>query len=321
MSIECLDSRFSTTRRLIRGSAEISAYRAHLPHGATSRTGGLRTKGLVKSKTDKPLITVVTVVFNSESAIEETILSVIGQTYDNIEYIVVDGGSADRTIEVIKQYEHAIDFWISEPDRGIYDAMNKGIELSSGDWLSFMNAQDQFLTEGSVETLVEHHIRLREDTHRFFYSDVVLAHATSNGGKRFQYYKCDHNRKIINHQASVYLKALHATHGPYLVSKGVTISDYLFFSLINPAHFAKVEQPIARYDVTGVSQSRTAVEQKFIVDYLISGLSRPRFIVYFLFYFYYRGIKSSIGRFRAAYLQGVSASKDLLKRYFDVWPS
>lgn len=123
--------------------------------------GGLRKKGYFKkpipsnlgSVADssvtlppdlKPLISIVTIVFNGKEFLEETILSVINQTYDNIEYIVIDGGSRDGTLEIIKKYEHAIDYWVSENDGGIYDAMNKGINLATGNWINFMNSGDCF---------------------------------------------------------------------------------------------------------------------------------------------------------------------------------
>jgi glycosyltransferase involved in cell wall biosynthesis len=110
--------------------------------------GGLRTQGYFKrSLPDKPLITVITVVYNGVAHLEETILSVIGQTYDNVEYIIIDGGSTDGTLDIIRRYEHAIDYWVSEKDGGIYDAMNKGIDLTTGDWINFMNGGDRFYTE------------------------------------------------------------------------------------------------------------------------------------------------------------------------------
>lgn len=92
----------------------------------------------------KPLITVVTVVYNAEQLLEETILSVINQTYENIEYIIIDGGSSDDTLDIIKKYDHAIDYWVSEKDKGIYDAMNKAIMLSLGRYICFLNAGDTY---------------------------------------------------------------------------------------------------------------------------------------------------------------------------------
>jgi glycosyltransferase involved in cell wall biosynthesis len=92
-----------------------------------------------------PLITVVTVVLNDCKNLEETMLSVIEQSYKKIEYIVIDGGSVDGTVEIIKKYEHLLDYWVSEPDSGIYDAMNKGIDHSNGEWISFMNSGDRYI--------------------------------------------------------------------------------------------------------------------------------------------------------------------------------
>ena len=99
-------------------------------------------------------ITVVTVVFNCVDSIEDTLLSVINQSHPGIEYIVVDGGSTDGTLQIIQKYDKHIDVWISERDKGIYNAMNKGIDRSSGDWIIFMNAGDRFNTACTVKNIV-----------------------------------------------------------------------------------------------------------------------------------------------------------------------
>lgn len=92
----------------------------------------------------QPLISVVTVVYNAERIIEETIKSILSQEYDNMEFIVVNGNSTDGTNAIIEKYHNRISCYINEPDHGIYDAMNKGIKASTGDWLCFINAGDVF---------------------------------------------------------------------------------------------------------------------------------------------------------------------------------
>lgn len=89
-------------------------------------------------------ISVITVCYNAVDTLEKTIQSVLEQTYHNIEYIIIDGGSTDGTVEIIHRYVDYLAYWVSEPDRGIYDAMNKGIERATGEWVNFMNAGDYF---------------------------------------------------------------------------------------------------------------------------------------------------------------------------------
>lgn len=102
----------------------------------------------------QPTVSIVTVVFNGEKYLEQTIQSVIGQTYSNVEYIIIDGQSQDSTLEIIKKYENQIDFWSSEPDEGIYDAMNKGLEKATGDIIAFLNADDWYELD-TIESIVD----------------------------------------------------------------------------------------------------------------------------------------------------------------------
>lgn len=118
--------------------------------------GGLRTQGKFKrSMPGKPLVSILTVVFNGAQYLEQTIRSVLTQDYDNIEFIVIDGGSTDGTQEVIRNYAHAIDYWVSEPDHGISDAFNKAVLLSSGDYLNFQGAGDLLVAKDVVSRMME----------------------------------------------------------------------------------------------------------------------------------------------------------------------
>jgi glycosyltransferase involved in cell wall biosynthesis len=104
-------------------------------------------------------ISIITVCYNSATTIEKTILSVTNQTYKNIEYIIVDGNSKDSTIEIIKRNEDKISKWISEPDKGLYEAMNKGIKMATGDIVGILNSDDTFNSNTVVEEIVDFHKR------------------------------------------------------------------------------------------------------------------------------------------------------------------
>ncbi len=103
----------------------------------------------------QPLFSVITVTYNAASLLEETIRSVLNQTYPCIEYIVIDGGSKDGTVNIIERYASGIAYWISEPDKGIYDAMNKGLNHATGDYVWFINAGDTLHTLDTVRQIVE----------------------------------------------------------------------------------------------------------------------------------------------------------------------
>jgi glycosyltransferase involved in cell wall biosynthesis len=110
--------------------------------------GGLRIHNkFKKSRKNEPLITIITIVMNNEKFIEETINSVLNQKYKNIEYLIIDGGSTDNTLNIIKKYESNIDYIVSESDQGLYDAVNKGLILSKGDLIGIVNSDDLLLPD------------------------------------------------------------------------------------------------------------------------------------------------------------------------------
>ena len=122
--------------------------------GKAESKGGSRIKGVKKILTQgKPLVTVITVVFNGAATLEHTIRSVIEQTYDNVEYIIIDGGSTDATLDIIRKYEGSIDYWLSEKDEGVYDAMNKGIALARGEYIGMLTADDFFSNPSALQII------------------------------------------------------------------------------------------------------------------------------------------------------------------------
>jgi len=178
-NIICLDDKYSTTRLLTKEkpkmtnkSEDIFEFVLLLQEDEDRKgEGGLRTQGYFKkSYDDKPLISIVTVVYNGKEYLEETIQSLISQTYDNVEYIIIDGGSTDGTIDIIKKYEDQIDYWVSESDRGIYDAMNKGIILCSGEIIGLVNADD-YIYKNTLKVVVETIESFQVD---FVYADLDI---------------------------------------------------------------------------------------------------------------------------------------------------
>lgn len=122
-----------------------------------------------------PLISIITVCYNSEKFITDTIESVLSQTYKKYEYIIIDGGSTDGTIEIIQNYKEYINNWINEPDKGIYDAMNKGAGLAQGEWIMFLNSGDRFYKNNTLENVFcKHNYQDRAD---FIYGDCKITYS------------------------------------------------------------------------------------------------------------------------------------------------
>ena len=117
----------------------------------------------------KPKISVITVVYNNAEGIESTIKSVIGQTHQDLEYIVIDGGSTDGTLVILNKYKENIHTLISEPDKGIYDAMNKGLAVSTGDYVLFMNSADELYTDDVIESIFK-----KKTVSDIYYGETML---------------------------------------------------------------------------------------------------------------------------------------------------
>lgn len=120
-----------------------------------------------------PKFSIITVTYNAGKALEDTIQSVITQTYKNVEYIIVDGKSTDSTMDIVNRYREHIHTIVSEPDKGLYDAMNKGIDLATGDYLCFLNAGDE-LHEDDTLQLIVHSLNGEKELPDVIYGETAI---------------------------------------------------------------------------------------------------------------------------------------------------
>ncbi len=211
-------------------------------------------------------ITVITICYNAEKEIERTMKSVLEQTFEDYEYIIVDGKSTDKTMEIAKRvlpdYPGKDVKIISEPDKGIYDAMNKGLKQASGEWVCMMNAGDCFASDNVLSEVFSSPI---DKNISFLYSDL---YKMTSYGKIFQVnMTCDEHTRRLVHQCIIYRKKLHNEYGYYAVTPKLIVSDYLFFLQIPLEKIRKVDTPIAIYEGSGISESGTwCKKQCFCAD-------------------------------------------------------
>jgi glycosyltransferase involved in cell wall biosynthesis len=213
-----------------------------------------------------PLISIITVVYNGVSILEPTILSVINQTYKNIEYIIIDGGSTDGTVDIIKNYEDRLAYWISETDKGIYDAMNKGIDKATGIWINFMNSGDCFCDIYVLDAIFS--INIYENIN-FLYSDYYVY----NQKNKLRKYETSREKGLLFHQSIIYKKDLHNVYGYYLSTPKYIVSDYLFFMLVPKHQMLKITVPISVSSPAGISSGRWCYYQKTCLDYFFNDIS------------------------------------------------
>lgn len=214
-------------------------------------------------------VSIITVCLNSEKTIEITIKSVIDQTYPNIEYIIIDGGSTDKTVDVIKKYENRIAKWISEPDNGIYDAMNEGIVHSTGDILYFLNAGDYLYNNRIIEKIVD---RFADDSIVAVYGnvEVVNDHKKKN---IIRGCKVTHNNLLYRrlcHQALFVRRFLFDEVGLFSPSFKLSADHEFIVKSIKkyPDDFRYINEIIAKYSDGGMSckmMEKTKIEDLKII--------------------------------------------------------
>lgn len=194
-------------------------------------------------------ISVITVCYNAVNEIEKTILSVLNQTYNNIEYIIIDGGSSDGTVDIIKKYADRLAYWLSESDKGIYDAMNKGIRVATGDYINFMNAGDRFANSKVIERILSNQISffdviygnwiVSEKTYDFVRAPIPL--------KKLKYGSC------LCHQAT-FTKTCVLKKRPYCNEYKIAADyEYICYLDYNNFSFHYYDDVICIYSADGVS--------------------------------------------------------------------
>jgi len=199
-----------------------------------------------------PLVSIITVVYNGKSYLERTIESVLSQNYPNLEYIIVDGNSNDGTIELIKTFGDRIR-WISEPDKGIYDAMNKGISMASGVWVNFLNGGDYFFDSNVVSTVF---VQKKNQDIDFIYGDSI--NKADNFTRYIEARKISlatlHSGLGVCHQSMFVRKAIIPNYDLQYRFKAEYNWVIDIFEKIPQDHIQHVEIPVVYYALGGFSE-------------------------------------------------------------------
>ena len=206
-------------------------------------------------------LSIITVVYNNKLGLNKTLKSVYCQTYDDFEYIVIDGGSTDGSVELANSFVDSIDYYVSEKDNGIYDAMNKGLSVARGEWVSFMNSGDVFADCDVLSKVFSDNLDAD-----FVYSDVFFL----RGGL----FVCSKLKRRIVHQSLLYKRSMHTVYGNYIVYPGFTCADYFFFQCASKARWVKTNTVIAVYDDSGVSTSLAHFKQRIAIDIALGSVNR-----------------------------------------------
>lgn len=219
----------------------------------------------------QPLVSVITVVYNSVNTIEQTILSVINQTYSNIEYIIVDGGSTDGTLDIIRKYEDKIAYWVSESDKGIYDAMNKGISFATGRLIGIINSDDWYELY-TVEEVVKAYV----DDSSVIYGLMRYIKDEEVSGVYTAYPKSI-SQKMIPHPTCFVPKAIYDRYGTYDLSYHSCADYHLILRLYKAGvNFITLEVILANFRLGGFSSNIKSLKESFNMRYKMGTISNSQ---------------------------------------------
>lgn len=233
--------------------------------------GGSRGRNHVRPmRTDgRPLVSVITVVRCGAASIERTIRSVLTQRYDRVEYIIVDGGSTDETVDIIRRFDARIDYWISEPDGGVYDAMNKGIASSRGAIIGILNSDDYYL-DGAIEQIVALATNRPDAEILYGYALAGLAAPPTALGRRHHPLRVhDFCRSMpVPHPAMFVKRTCYERHGLYRTTLRIAADyDLILRNFEAGVRFAQLDMPLVVVAPGGVSRREAllALEEEAIV--------------------------------------------------------
>ena len=206
-------------------------------------------------------VSIITVCLNSEKTIRDTIASVLSQDFPNIEYIIIDGGSKDKTLSIVHEYEDRIEKIINEPDEGLYDAMNKGINIASGEVIGILNSDDFFENDNIINVVVN--AFEKNPTVDLVFGDLVYVRP-DNLNQIVRYYSSLNFRSwkprfgwIPPHPSTFMKRSVYEKFGVYNVSFKIA-ADYEFFVRVLQVHklsFYQIPKVLVRMRVGGVSTS------------------------------------------------------------------
>lgn len=212
-------------------------------------------------------MSVITVVYNAAETIERTIKSVLSQNYRDLEYVIIDGGSTDGTLEIIDRYKDWLGYFVSEPDNGIYDAMNKGIRACTGDVISILNSDDYFVDENVLKIIADAY---KDDDVDIVYGDALFMNY-QNSGK--DYIFCEYETledlwwcMSIPHPATFVKKSVYDEYGLFDESYRVTADhEFMLRCYSNGAKFKKIPKIIVYFTDGGFSaQNKDILEMESI---------------------------------------------------------
>jgi glycosyltransferase involved in cell wall biosynthesis len=207
-----------------------------------------------------PTFSIITVVFNGEKVIESTLQSVLAQTYTNFEYLIIDGASKDKTLNILEKHKKSITTLISEPDKGLYDAMNKGLRLAKGDFVWFMNAGDRFFDADTLQKIAQY---ITPDTDILYGEVMMVDENRTHLGTRSQlttrqlpqnlHWKSLQRGMVVCHQAFVPRRTIASA---YIENNLCADIDWVIECLKRSRKNTNTQLIVAEYLTGGISQQR-----------------------------------------------------------------